>query len=115
MDQERSLLFVGCRKPPRLLVIDAKSLHVLSKVDIDGDTDDIFYDSKTGRIYVSCGSGFLDVIVRNDSSGYTVTSKIKTASGARTSFFAPQMNQLFLAVPHRGEQRAAVWIYDVKQ
>ncbi|MBI1805201.1 MAG: WD40 repeat domain-containing protein [Ignavibacteriae bacterium] len=114
LDRELHLLFIGCRKPSRLLVIDAKSQRILSKVDIDSDTDDISYDQKNRRIYISCGSGFLDVIERNDSSDYTVTSRIKTASGARTSFFALQLNQLFLAIPHRGDQGAAVWVYDVK-
>jgi DNA-binding beta-propeller fold protein YncE len=114
MDRDNQLLFAGCRKPPRLLVIDSKSQRVVSRIDIDGDTDDILYDSRNKRIYISCGSGFLDVIEGIGSNRYTVTSRIKTASGARTSLFAPGLNQLFLAVPHRSEQRAAVWVYDVK-
>lgn len=114
LNQDILLLFIGCRKPPRLLLIDTKSQRFLSKVDIDSDIDDLFYDSKNRCIYLSCGSGFLDVIRANGSKEFTLTSRIKSAPGARTSLFAPQLNQLFLAVPHRGEQRAAVWVYDVK-
>jgi YVTN family beta-propeller protein len=108
------LLFAGCRNPSRLLVLDTRSQHILSMVDIVGDVDDVFYDSKHRCLYLSCGSGFLDVVTENGSKEFTLTARIKTAPGARTSLFVPQMNRFYLAVPHRGDQEAAVWVYDVK-
>jgi hypothetical protein len=34
------------------------------------------------------------------------------ASGARTSLFVPELNRLYLAVPHRGNQPAEVRVYE---
>jgi len=38
-------------------------------------------------------------------------TKVPTATGARTSLFVPELNRLYLAVPHRGTQRAEVRVY----
>lgn len=114
LDPEHHLLFVGTRKPARFLAFDTQSLHLLSKVSIDGDTDDLFCDSRSNSQYVSCGSGYVDVVELQAPARLTVTSRIPTAAGARTSFLAPQLNQFLLAVPHRGAQEAALWVYDTR-
>jgi hypothetical protein len=59
-------------------------------------TDDVFFDSKRQRIYVSWGEGAVDVI-RKDASGYRMLSRIKTMPGARTSLFVPELDRLFVA------------------
>jgi hypothetical protein len=51
----------------------------------------------------------LDVI---DSASFKLLEKIPTASGARTSLFVPELNRLYLAVPHRGDQQAEVRVYE---
>jgi len=40
--------------------------------------------------------------------------KLKTAAGARTSLFVPEQNRLYLAVPHRGAQRAEIRVYEAR-
>ena len=52
-------LFVGCRQPARLLIFDATSGRIAADLAISGDTDDLFYDAKLKRIYISCGEGFI--------------------------------------------------------
>ncbi len=113
-DAKNHRLFVGCRNPAQLLVFNTDSNSVITSLPINGDCDDVFWNDKTKNIYISCGEGFLDVIDQVNPNRYTLKSKIKTASGARTALFVPQLQQLFLAVPHRGNQSAAVWIYEVK-
>jgi hypothetical protein len=39
---------------------------------------------------------------------------VSTAPGARTSLFVPEQSRLYLAVPHRGGQRAEIRVYDVR-
>ena len=39
---------------------------------------------------------------------------VKTAAGARTALFVPELHRLFIAVPHRGEQPAAIRAFEVK-
>jgi hypothetical protein len=75
-----------------------------------GDTDDLFYDATLKRIYVSGGEGFLSVF-QQDSNGYHPLARIPTAPGARTSLFVADLKRLYLAVPHRGAQRAEIRVY----
>ena len=112
LDERDHRLFVGCRNPARLAVLDTASGRVVSNLPIVGDTDDLFYDANRKRIYVSGGEGFVDVIEQRDANNYKLLEKTSTAPGARTSFFSPDLNQLYLAVPKRGDRSAEFRVYD---
>lgn len=58
------------------------------------------------------GAGFIDVL---DASRAALTrvARMATAPGARTGLFVPARNRLYLAVPHRGAQRAEVRVFEV--
>jgi hypothetical protein len=112
LDEGNRRLFVGCRQSAALLVLDSDSGKEVAGVAIDGDTDDVFYDGRRSRIYISCGGGFIDVLDCNALLPYSLTGKLPTASGARTSLFVPELDQLYLAVPHRGNQQAEVHVYE---
>ena len=107
-------LFVGCRRPARLVVLDSQSGKPVVDLPIAGDTDDLFYDARRKRIYVSCGEGFVDVFTQTDADHYAVLEKIPTSPGARTSFFSPDLDLFALAVPHQGKQGAEVRVYQPK-
>jgi len=113
LNESAHLLFVGAREPSQAVVFDTRSGRVVVTIPLDNDPDDIFIDSQRRRIYASCGGGYLDVIEQTDSRQYRFMKKIPTAPGARTSLFVPEMLRLFLAVPHRGQQEAGVWVYSV--
>jgi DNA-binding beta-propeller fold protein YncE len=114
LDETNHRLFIGCRKPAKIIVYDTASGNAKGMIDIAGDVDDIFYDLKTKRLYASCGEGFLCVIQQIDPDHYLVISRIPTAKGARTSLFVPEHRRLYLAVPHREKQRAEVRVYTVQ-
>ena len=114
LDEANHRLFVGCRLPPRLVVLNTDSGDVVAKVDISGDTDDVFYDSKRRRIYVICGAGKIDVIEQTDPKTYKTSTRVDTAEGARTGLFVAERNTLFVAVPHRGSQQAEVRCYEIQ-
>jgi len=114
LDEPNHRLFVGCRLPPKLVVLNTDSGDVVAKVNISGDTDDVFYDSKRHRIYVVCGAGKIDVIEQTDPNTYKTSTKIDTAQGARTGLFMPEQAKLFVAVPHRASQRAEIRVYDTE-
>jgi DNA-binding beta-propeller fold protein YncE len=114
LDEANHRLFVACRLPSKLVVINTQSGDVIAKVDISGDPDDIFYDSKRHRIYAICGAGKIDIIEQADSNTYKASAKTDTANGARTGLFVPERDALFVAVPHRGAQQAEIRAYQVK-
>ena len=112
LDEAGHRLFIGCRRPAKLLVYDTRSGKPATSADIAGDTDDLFYDAARHRVYVIGGEGFIDVL---DVAGATPTrvQRIATAAGARTGLYVAAQNRLFLAVPHRGAQRAEIRVFEV--
>jgi glutamine cyclotransferase len=114
LDETDHRLFLGCRLPSKLVVLNTDSGDVIAKIDISGDPDDVFYDSNHHRVYAICGAGKIDIIEQTDPNTYASSARIDTASGARTGFFIPERDILFVAVPHRGSQQAEIRCYAVK-
>ena len=112
LDATNHRLFIGCRNPAKLLVINCESGNIIAQIVIDSDTDDIFYDSPSKQIYVSCGGGYVDIIKQFGPDKYEVLSKIESRIGARTSLFVPELNQLLVAAPARSGSEAQLMIYE---
>jgi hypothetical protein len=105
-------VLVGCRRPPRLLVLDAETGRQTASIEIPGDTDDVFYDAASKRVYAICGEGAIAVLRQDDADHYRPEARLPTAPGARTGLFVPEWRRLFVAVPHRGAQQAEIRAYD---
>ena len=114
LDENNHRLFIGCRMPSKLVVLNTESGDVVTSIGISGDPDDVFYDSKRHHIYTICGAGKIDIIEQTDASNYKAITKIDTADGARTGLFAPERDSLFVAVPHRGSQQAEIRRYQIE-
>ena len=114
LDEANHRLFVGCRLPSKLIVLNTESGDVVAKIDISGDPDDVFYDSKRYRIYAICGAGKIDIVEQTDPNNYKPSTKVDTADGARTGLLVPERDTLFVAVPHRGSQQAEIRCYAIE-
>ena len=112
LDEVNHRLFVGCRLPSKLVVLNTESGDPIAKIDISGDPDDVFYDANRHRIYAICGAGKIDVVEQIDPKTYKTSTKVDTAEGARTGLFVPERDTLFVAVPHRGSQQAEIRWYE---
>jgi hypothetical protein len=95
-------------------VYDTATGKEVSAVDIVSDTDDLFYETARERLYVSGGEGFIDVFQSQDVMHVTRISHLATAAGARTSLFVGELNRLYLAVPHRGNQKAEIRVFEAR-
>jgi hypothetical protein len=99
------------RIPARLVVVETAS--GAAKVDLPtcDDADDLYFDDKRRRIYVSCGSGAIDVF--EDAGGrYIASAHIETRPGARTSVFVPALDRLIIAARSDSSgQDAALLVY----
>jgi len=112
LDEANHRLFVGCRMPAKLIVMDTDSGKTTASLDCCGDADDIFYDAANKRIYVTGGEGCVSVFDQKDANTYSLVEKLWTAPGARTSFFVPTLHRLFVAVPKRDQQQAELRVYE---
>jgi hypothetical protein len=111
LDEANHRLFVGCRNPAKVLVYDTNTGRAVSTFSIVGDTDDLFYDTAHKHLYVTGGEGYLEVFAQESQDRYTRLQRTPTAPGARTSFFVPELSRLYIAVPHRGTQAAALQVF----
>lgn len=84
------------RSPPLLVLFDADTGATTASVETCGDADDVFFDEKRQRIYVSCGAGTVDVFDR-DTTEPRRLARISTTPGARTSLFVPELDRFFVA------------------
>jgi DNA-binding beta-propeller fold protein YncE len=115
LDEANKRILVGCRKEPKVIVMDSESGKEISSVDIPKDIDDLFLDAKRKRAYALCGEGFIAVLRQVDADHYEVQEKIPTAAGAKTGMFDADSGRLFLVVP-REEGKAApeIRVYQAK-
>lgn len=107
LDEPNKRLLVGCRKEPRLLVLDSETGKELSRVNIPNDVDGLYLDAKRKRLYASCGEGVLVVLKQASPDRYEVVAKIPTVKQARTCLFDPDSGRLFLPVPRTSDKEGA--------
>ena len=110
LDTAGNRLFVGYRSPATLASFDTRTGKLISRATSCGDADDVFYDGKRKRIYLSCGEGFLSVF---DASGVGLTeiARTPTEPGARTALFVPELDRFFVAVRMHGPDPAVIWVF----
>lgn len=111
LDEANHRLFVVTRSPAQLMVFDTNTGKITQSLPAVGDCDDVFYDAARKRIYASGGEGTISVFEQKDADQYTELARITTVKGARTSFFSPELDRLFLAVRQQGSQPAAIRMY----
>lgn len=113
LDEINKRLYIGCRHPAKLLVVDTVTGQTVASFDSDSDVDDVYYDKTRKRIYMSCGDGNTDVFEQTDANAYKIIEKVSTYSGARTSLFVPELNQFLVASPSGFKSIASLLIYSI--
>jgi len=106
----RREVLVIFRAPAELGVFSVTAGKLVASTETCGDADDLFVDAKRGRVYVSCGAGFLDVF-EPKREAYRRLARMPTISGARTSLFVPELDRLLLAARATAREPAAIWIF----
>jgi DNA-binding beta-propeller fold protein YncE len=110
LDQGRRQVLVIFRAPAELGVFAMTGGKLVATAETCGDADDLFIDVKRARVYVSCGSGFVDVF-ETRGAVYRRIARIPTVSGARTSLFVPELDRLLVAARASSEEPATIWIF----
>jgi YVTN family beta-propeller protein len=110
LDTDGARLFAVYRNQPVLAVFDTNKGELIEQIATCGDADDIFFDEKRRRLYISCGAGALWVL---DASGAKVKqlAQLPTKVGARTAFFEPTLDRLFVPIREAVGMPAELWIY----
>jgi DNA-binding beta-propeller fold protein YncE len=107
-DDEHQVLFVACRTPARLVVLDGRSGQELADLPTDTGADDIFYDAELHRIYLIAGGGVVDVFEIDGSKKVRALGVAHTSASAKTGLLVPSRHALYVGVPG---QQAAIMVY----
>ena len=110
IDEGAQRVLVVARRPAKLVAFAISDGSIVAQTDTCHDADDVFVDAKRSRVYVSCGDGHIDVLEPN-GTGYQRLAHLQTAPGARTSFFSPDLDRLYLAVRAASGEPASIWIF----
>ncbi|HVV69970.1 MAG TPA: YncE family protein, partial [Verrucomicrobiae bacterium] len=109
MDTVHDRLFIGCRRPQKLIVMDAQDGKVLADLPIGSGVDATKFD---GDIFASCRDGTLTVARETAPNNYEVVQTVKTPEGARTMGVDPTTHNLYLPtaelLPSEGRVRPAI-------
>jgi hypothetical protein len=92
MDAEHRRLFIGCRKPQKLIVMSGEDGKVLADLPIGAGVDATKFD---GDAFASCGDGTLTVARETDGK-FLVLQTVQTPRGARTMGIDPMTHTIYL-------------------
>src|SRR5882757_6476565 len=112
LDEAHHRLFVATWTPSRMLVFDTETGKEIAAGETAGPSDDLFYDSRRGRVYVLTSAGFLDVFQDRDHNRYDRIAYYPTPLHTQTGLFVPEWGRLFAAAQRQGEQSAEIRVYE---
>lgn len=104
MDSKTRRLFIGCRKPQKMVVMSADTGKVIATLPIGAGVDATKFDQ--GLAFASCRDGSLSVIAEK-SGKYEVMEVVKTPTGARTMGVDPSTHKIYLPTAEFEPQPAA--------
>jgi DNA-binding beta-propeller fold protein YncE len=115
LDEAHHRLFVGTWTPSRMLVFDTETGKEIASAEFAGPSDDLFYDSRKGRIYVLASEGSLEVFQDRDHNHYDRIARYPTPPHTQTGLFVPEWGRLFAAVQRHGDQSAEIRVYEASE
>ena len=110
-DTVDQVLFVACRKPAVLLVLNANTGKEIFRLPTDTGADDLFYDANLHRIYVITGAGLVDVYAIDAGKRLSSLGRIATEHGAKTGLFVSAQNLLYVGIPGVSGSPAQIRVY----
>jgi hypothetical protein len=93
MDREHRRLFIGCRKPQRLIIMSADDGKILGDLPIGAGVDTTQFD---GDVFASCRDASLAVAREASAGKFEIVQTVKTEIGARTMGLDPKTHTLYL-------------------
>lgn len=94
MDTKKRRLFIGCRKPQKLIVMNADDGKVLADLPIGEGVDATKIDGE--QAFASCRDGSLTVARETSAGKFAIVQTVKTAPGARTMDVDPTTHTIYL-------------------
>jgi DNA-binding beta-propeller fold protein YncE len=115
IDTIRHRIFIGYRRPAKLVVMDGRTGKEISRCEMVDDVDDVYYDSSNKEVLVSGGGGYVNIFKEDSTGQEGKIANIQTKNGARTSLLIPALNVFVVAVREMGKATAQLQVYQEKK
>src|SRR5258705_7318882 len=106
-DAKTNRLFIGCRKEPKMVVMDAATGKVVNSFPIGAGVDFAGFDAESRLIFFSCGAGTLSVYHEKSANEYEDAGAVQTQPSAKTMAFDPKTKRKFLPAAEYTEKPPA--------
>jgi DNA-binding beta-propeller fold protein YncE len=114
LDETHRRLFVGCQNTDMtgvIVVFDTQTGKELRALALGGLVDYLGFDPQSGRLYATCGTGYIYVYQEQDPDNYALIGKVETAVMTKCGLLVPQLNRLFAVVPHLNLTQAKILVF----
>jgi len=103
IDTAKKRLFIGCRKPQKLIVMSTDDGKVLADLPIGAGVDATKFDGN--QAFSSCRDGKLDVAAESASGKFEIVQTVSTPIGAKTMDVDPETHKVYLPTFEFEEQK----------
>jgi DNA-binding beta-propeller fold protein YncE len=115
LDEASHRLYVVCRNPGMLVVMNSDTGAVVDSVPAPGIADGMAMDLASHRIYVPGGVGYIGVYNISNPDHPELLAKIPSATGAKTCILLPKLHRFIVArSPGDTNALAEVLVYEVQ-
>jgi DNA-binding beta-propeller fold protein YncE len=108
LDAKNHVLFVACRDPQVMVMLDANTGKFLDSLPIGRGCDGVVFNPRTLEAFSSQGDGTLTVIKESSPTSFAVEQTVTTTPGAKTCTLDPKTGKIFLIAAEYGPAPAAV-------
>jgi hypothetical protein len=102
LDAKNHVLFVACRNPQVMVVIDANDGHYLADFPIGRGCDGAAFNPKSMECFSSQGDGTLTIIKETSPTSFTLEQNLTTMPGAKTMTLDRKTGKIFLIAAQYG-------------
>ncbi|HYL11487.1 MAG TPA: hypothetical protein VEV41_00480 [Terriglobales bacterium] len=114
LDEAHQRLYVVCRKPSTLVVLDAATGKTIASFPTGERADEAIYDRAHKRVYVLAGQGKVYPYQAVDANHFEPLTPVPSAPGAKTGLLSPDGTELYVSVsPGEGKTGAKLLIFNV--
>jgi hypothetical protein len=103
IDSAKHRLFVGCRKPQKMIVMSTDDGKVLADLPIGAGVDATKFDGQ--QAFASCRDGKMNVLGETSSGKFEIVQTVTTAVGAKTMDVDPSTHKAYLPTFEFEEQK----------
>ena len=101
-DVKNHILFVACRQPAALVIVDAADGKIITSLPIGTGVDGAVFNPKTMETFSSQGDGTLTVIKESSPTSFEVEQTVKTTPGAKTLTLDSKTDHVLLIAAEYG-------------